>query len=194
MISRSDERKQTMYGASRPNTEDDESENEGTEAKAGSDDDEADDEQNETASQGVRAGVTGSGKAREAADEASETSQKSRVMGQAGQKGGGGEGVKMSQEVSDAEEMQGSAHKVLHGRAKPAGKAAEIDGAHQGSGDGGEPRHFSNLGHGEREATISGAHQGQHGGSSDGGKAGEGFEAGGKLGREHARGPTGTKR
>lgn len=65
-------------------------------------------------------------------------------------------------DISDADEMKGPARKVEKGRAKPEGEPAEIDGAHQGSGDGGAASHRNTLGHGEREATISGAYQGQH--------------------------------
>ena len=122
-------------------------------------------------------------------DEANEERQKGGIMGQKGMRGRAGK--IQGQEVSDSEERMNPAKKVLHGREKPEGHEAEIEGAHQGSGDGGEPRYWSNLGHGEREATISGAHQGQHGGAS---MTGSGFEAGGKLGKEHARGPSGDKR
>jgi hypothetical protein len=122
-------------------------------------------------------------------EEASEARQKGGVMGNAGRKAHSAK-IK-GQGVSDAEEMENPARKVLHGREEPKGHEAEIEGAHQGSGDGGEPRYWSNLGHGEREAQISGAHQGQHGGAS---MTGSGFEAGGRLGKEHARGPSGDKR
>jgi hypothetical protein len=129
-------------------------------------------------------------RADEDAEEASEMRQKGGNMGGKGMKAGGGK--IQGTEISDADEMKGSAHKVTHGREKPAGHEAEIEGAHQGSGMGREPAYFSNLGHGEREAKISGAHQGQHGNTmeTDGG----GFEASGRLSKEHARGPSGTKR
>ena len=127
-------------------------------------------------------------RADDAAEEASEMRQKSGTMGTKGMKSSDGK-IK-GQGISDAEEEGNPARKVVKGRAEPKGHEAEIEGAHQGSGMGREPPHFSNLGHGEREARISGAHQGQHGGSM----MGEGFEAGGRLSKEHARGPTGTKR
>jgi hypothetical protein len=155
----------------------------------GDDEDEAEDEgmvAQTNAPQGPRAG---SGYRGEDAEEASEMRQKAGNMG--------GKGMKASapkikgQDVSDAEEMENPARKVVKGREEPSGHEPDIEGAHQGSGHGGEPRHFSNLGHGEREAKISGAHQGQHGGAS---MAGEGFEAGGSVSKERARGPTGTKR
>jgi hypothetical protein len=140
------------------------------------------------AKQGERAG---SGYQGEDAEEASEMRQKGGMMGERGMKADGEPKIK-GQEISDSEEEGNPARKVVKGRMEPKGHEPEIDGSHQGSGDGGEPRYWSNLGHGEREATISGAHQGQHGGK--GGMTGEGFEAGGRIGKEHARGPTGTKR
>lgn len=122
------------------------------------------------------------------AEEASEMRQKGGNMGTKGMKAGGGK-IK-GQEISDSDEMKGSSTKVIHGREKPSGHEAEIEGSFEGSGRGSEPPHWSNLGHGEREAKISGAHQGQHGGSM----MGEGFEAGGRMSKESARGPRGTKR
>lgn len=156
-------------------------------------DDEADDEGLEgpvavkNAAQGERAG---SGYQGEDAEEASEMRQKSGNMGNRGMKAAGGK-IK-GQGISDAEEEGNPSRKVVKGRETPPGHEPEVDGAHQGSGMGGEPKVWSNLAHGEREAKISGAHQGQHGNtrSTDGG----GFEAGGDLSKEHARGPTGTKR
>ena len=65
--------------------------------------------------------------------------------------------------ISDADEMKGPARKVEKGRAKPEGEAAEISGAHQGDGESGAAPHRNTMGHGEREATMSGAYQGQHG-------------------------------
>lgn len=157
------------------------------------DDDEAMDEGMEgpvstkNAKQGER---PGSGYQGEDAEEASEMRQKAGNMGGKGMKGTSDK--IQGQEISEHEEMDNPAQKALHGREAPSGHEAEIDGAHQGSGHGGMPSHWSNLAHGEREAKISGAHQGQHGGM--GGMTGEGFEAGGRLSREHAKGPTGTKR
>ena len=171
-MNRSDERKQTMYGASRPGRDPDDDDDDDTpNAKAGSDDDEAEDEGNETAPQGVRAGVEGS-KARQASGEASEVAQKSRNMGGRGQKGGSDD-VKMSQTATDSEEEGNPARMVNHGRGEAKGHEPEIEGAHQGSGDGGPPMHQNTLGHGEREAKMTGAHQGQHGSTS---KTGSGWE------------------
>lgn len=188
-MNRSDERKQVggslrrNSGVTRPNEDgiDDESENEGLSAG----DDESGDEKNETAPQGAN---QPDGYTRQSMNEASEERQKGGLMGQRGMKGGGGEGVKTSQRTSDSEMDDGPAHKVVHGRKEPTGHEPEIDGAHQGSGAGREPPHFSNLGHGEREATISGAHQGQHGNTHS--SVGGGHEAGGNLSKENARGNT----
>jgi hypothetical protein len=192
-MNRSDEGRGVKPGLgriSRPNRDEDDDEDDVTTAQEGpdtspeNDNDESMDEGNESATQGERAG---SGYQGQDAEERSEARQKGGVMGTKGSRAGT-EPVKMSQEVSDSEEMNASAHKVLHGRGKPAGHEAEIEGSHQGSGHGRQPSHFSNLGHGEREATISGAHQGQHEG---GPAAGSGFEAGGSLRKEHARGDKG---
>jgi hypothetical protein len=192
-INRSDESRQVRPGlrASGP-SDDDEADDEGMEANSVSGDGDGDEDDN--APQGVRAGVTSTGYARQREDEASETSQKSKVMGGRGMKGGS-EKIEGT-DLSDADEMKGSAHKVTHGRDKPSGHAAEVDGAHQGSSSGGNKSagaamHRNTLGHGEREATIGGAHQGQHGSAE---KTGSGFGAGGKLSREQAKGPSGTKR
>jgi hypothetical protein len=191
MVTRTDERKQVGRGlhdeddAERPNQDDDaamdkEEQDEGLEEGG----DEDGDEQNVTAPQGAN---QPDGYTRERMNEGSEERQKSGLMGQRGRVESS-DGVKEDQEVSDSEEMAASAHKVLHGREKPAGEPAEISGAHQGSGHGTSPRHFTNLGHGEREATISGAHQG----SRDAGKpVMEGFDACGSLRKEHARGSRG---
>lgn len=122
-------------------------------------------------------------------EEASEMRQKSGTMGTKGMKGTADK--IQGQHISDEEELENPANKVMHGRDAPSGHEPDIEGSHQGSGHGGVPRHFSNLGHGEREAKIGGSHMG-HG--TTGGMAGEGFDAGGKLGRERAKGPTGTKR
>ena len=198
-MNRSDERMQTKPGlgrVTRANRDDDDDDMDGvTTADVGSnatndepDGDEMGDEKNETAPpHAMRDAVTN--RSDQDAEEASEARQKGSNMGGRGMKGSADK-IK-GLDISDADEMKGPVGKVLHGRAKPEGKPAEIDGAHQGSGDGGETRNFTNLGHGEREATIGGSHMG-HGGK--GGMAGEGFEAGGKLGRERAKGPSGTKR
>lgn len=123
-------------------------------------------------------------------EEASERRQKSGTMGMKGSQKASADPI-MGQEIPDSDELRNPANKVMRSRDVPSGHEAEIEGAHQGSGNGSMPRHWSNLGHGEREATISGAHQGQHGKAS---MAGEGFEAGGSLRKEGARGPSGTKR
>jgi hypothetical protein len=123
-------------------------------------------------------------------EEASEMRQKGGMMGGAGMKAGREPPIK-GQDISDSEEEGNPARKVVKGREEPKGHEPEIDGSHQGSGDGGEPRYWSNLGHGEREATIGGSHMGK---GASGGMAGEGFEAGGSLSKERAKGPTGTKR
>lgn len=202
-MNRSDEGRQVKPGLGRikrPDRDDDgdaddvETAQEGLGPHAGpgdedDDDDEAMDEKNVSASQGERPGHSYQG---EDAEEASEARQKAGVMGQKGQRMK--EPAIKGQDISDAEEDSNPARKVIKGRATPPGDEPEVDGAHQGTGHGREPQHFTNLGHGEREATISGAHQGQHGGSSDGGKTGSGFEAGGNLRKEGAKGPSGTKR
>lgn len=198
-MNRSDEGRQVKPGlgrSSRPNRDDDEDDMDGVmTADKGSnsttdepDGDEDMDEKNETAPpHAMRDAVTN--RSDQDAEEASEARQKGSNMGGRGMKGSADK-IK-GLDISDADEMKGPVGKVLHGRAKPEGKPAEIDGAHQGSGDAGEPRNFTNLGHGEREATIGGSHMGHGGGSR---MAGEGFEAGGKLGRERAKGPSGDKR
>jgi hypothetical protein len=62
-----------------------------------------------------------------------------------------------------ADEMdEGPARKVEKGRAPLEGEPAEISGAHQGDGESGAATSRNTMGHGEREATIGGAHQGQH--------------------------------
>src|SRR5580698_4559049 len=151
MMNRSDERRQTMYGAGR-NDPDEDGDDDAVGAKGDTDDDEAEDEGSES---------TGADK------------------------------VKMSQTATDAEEEGNPARMVNHGRGTPKGHEPEIEGAHQGTGEGASPMHRNTLGHGEREARMTGAHQGQH---SGGAETGSGFSAGGRLGRESARGPSGTKR
>jgi len=159
------------------------------------DDDEADDEglegpvaQKDAPNHAMRDAMTN--RSDQDAEEESEMRQKSGSMGGKGMKAPSAK-IK-GQDISDEEEGENPSRKVVKGREEPAGHEAEIEGAYQGSGRGGSPMHRNTLGHGEREATIRGAHQGQHGGM--GGMAGEGFEAGGSLSKERARGPTGTKR
>ena len=203
-MNRSDEGRQVKPGlgrSSRPNRDDDEDDMDGvTTADMGSnasgeepDGDEMGDEKNETAPpHAMRDAVTN--RRDQDAEEASEARQKSGNMGGRGMKGGQSDKIKGT-EVSDSDEMSGPANKVEHGRKPLPGKAAPIEGAHQGSGDkDSSPRYWSNLGHGEREATISGAHQGQHKNSTDTDTDGGGFEGDGKLSRERAKGPSGTKR
>jgi hypothetical protein len=175
MINRSDERKQTMYGAGKKSDDDDEAADEGLEVAGGD------------APQGERAG---SGYGGEDEEEESERSQKSGVMGGKGMKGGADK-VKMSQRATESEEEANPARMVNHGRDEAHGHEPEIEGSHQGSGHGGPPAHANTLGHGEREATMSGAHQGQHGTAQ---KTGSGFAGHGSLSREQARGPSGSKR
>jgi hypothetical protein len=200
-MNRSDESRQVRPGLgriSRPNRDDDGDEDDVTtadsshDAGAETDDDEAGDLKNESATQGER---PGSGYQGEDAEEASESRQKAGNMGTRGM--GNADDHIQGNEVSEAEEAENPSGKARHGRGEPpSGDKASISGSHQGPGgaDHGSPRHFTNMGHGEREATISGAHQGQHDDHNQGGMAGEGFEAGGSLRKEQARGPSGTKR
>lgn len=81
--------------------------------------------------------------------------------------------------ISDAEMDDGPAEKVRHGRPTPSGSEAEAEGSIVGSGSEGGDMGKHTMGWGERSAKISGAHMGRD--SGDGGKTGEGFEAGGSL-------------
>jgi hypothetical protein len=190
-----------MGASSRPNRDDDGDEDDVTtadsshDASGAEDDDEEMDEKNENAEPHAR-GDAMTNRADQDSEEASEERQKAGNMG--------GKGMKATEpkiqgnELSERDIEENPADKAIHGRGSPpAGeRRVPISGSHQGPGgaDHGEPRHFTNLGHGEREATISGAHQGNHGGGNKGGMAGEGFEAGGSISKERARGPSGTKR
>ena len=200
-MNRSDTGRQVKPGLgriSRPNRDDDGDEDDVTTADSSHDagepdGDESGDEKNESAPQHAADAKIGGVRDEYEKQEASEIRQKSGNMGQRGMKASGGR--VQGQEISDHEEMENPAKKAIHGRGdSPSGHRPQISGAYQGPGgaDHGEPSNFTNLGHGEREAKMSGAHQGQHGNTheTDAG----GFEGGGRLSKEHARGPTGAKR